>query len=138
MHKRKSSEPEREIRGVIAQWPDIEEFTPGGCGIKGHGIEIAIDMSRLVERIHLAPRTPGWFSSAVEAVTRRFGYGFPIERNWIVGRIAHETEALERSRLAGLSPTLVPNEEREALLVRYASALLTLDECDEFLAGVAR
>jgi hypothetical protein len=59
-------------------------------------------------------------------------------RNWIVGRIAHETEALERSRLAGLSPTLVPNEEREALLFRYASALLTLDEYDEFLTGMAR
>ena len=59
------------------------------------------------------------------------------QRAWIAGRVAHETEALERTRSAGLSPSLVPNEERDALLTRYANALLALDEYDEFLAGMA-
>lgn len=58
-------------------------------------------------------------------------------RAWIAARIAHETEALETMRSARLSPSLVPNEEREALLARYASALLALDEYDEAIAGLA-
>ena len=58
-------------------------------------------------------------------------------RIWIAERIAHETEALQRIRSAGYSSTLVANDEREALLARYASALLTLDEYDEFVKDSA-
>jgi len=80
MHKRKSYEHEKEIRGVISIFPDL---TPdGGWDVNAEtiesGIEIEVDLERLIERIYVAPNAPAWFAELVRAVVSRYGCEFEV------------------------------------------------------------
>lgn len=79
VHKRKSFEHEREVRGLIAKWPlDRENSLDFSKETIQHGIEIKIDIETLIEKIYVAPNAPSWFTELVDNVIKRYGYKFEI------------------------------------------------------------
>lgn len=81
-HKRKSFEHEREVRAVIHKWPanGKSPSTPEEEPI-GHGIEVRVDLDRLIEKIHISPTAPGWFSDLVANVVKQYGYKFEVTQS---------------------------------------------------------
>lgn len=78
VHKRKSFEYEKEIRGLVSKWPyegGILDFTKDTID---HGLQIKVDIETLIERIHVAPNAPRWFKSLVDNAARKYGYNFEI------------------------------------------------------------
>jgi hypothetical protein len=82
LHKRQSFEHEREIRAIVNKWPP----PPAQVGGKPDhtletmksGIDIKVDIERLIEKVYIAPGSPDWFADLVKAVTQRYGYQFPV------------------------------------------------------------
>jgi hypothetical protein len=71
VHKRKSFEHERELRGLILKWPTgsgkkyfEEETIMGGTPIK-------VDLEELIEKIYIAPNAPLWFANFVKTVVKK-------------------------------------------------------------------
>ncbi|QRR35658.1 hypothetical protein JNX00_07295 [Hydrogenophaga sp. YM1] len=78
VHKRKSFEHEREVRAVISKWPTGEtgfDFTQETIE---HGINLRVDLERLIDNIYVAPSAPNWLSGLVTAVVQRYGYSFSV------------------------------------------------------------
>lgn len=68
---------------------------------------------------------PPWESYMSEAVSvGKF-------REWLLGQLEIETEALRRMISARLEPRGVTNQEREERIIRLQNTLYTLDEFDE-------
>jgi hypothetical protein len=61
-YKRKSFEHEREYRLMITQTSD-NNLEPLG------GVYVRVDLTSLIERIYIAPNSPGWFSELVKSIT---------------------------------------------------------------------
>jgi len=78
VHKRKSFEHEREVRGVISKWPTGEGGIDFSQETIGHGLHIKVDIETLIERIYIAPSAPGWFADLVKAAITRYGYDFEV------------------------------------------------------------
>ncbi len=78
VHKRKSFEHERELRGVLTRWPtssnslDFEKETIQG------GVPIKVDIEELIERIYVAPNSPKWFADLVKTAVKRYGYDIEV------------------------------------------------------------
>ena len=71
VHKRQSFDFEHEVRGVIQRIPtrgDEIDFTQE----PPMGLNVAIDLGRLVEAIHISPTAPSWFADLVASVVRRY------------------------------------------------------------------
>lgn len=81
VHKRKSFEHEREIRGLVSKWPISGESLDFTEETIDHGLQIKVDIETLIERIHVAPTAPGWFTSLVDNATKRYGYNFEITQS---------------------------------------------------------
>lgn len=78
VHKRKSSEHEREVRALVIKWPTGDKGFDFTQETIADGLKIKIDIERLVERIYVAPSAPNWFAELVSAVVQRYGYGFEV------------------------------------------------------------
>ena len=81
--KRKSFEHERELRAVIYRSPE-----PGADGLMHtdsesiqHGVNISIDLEKLVENVFVAPNTPNWIVDLLRSVIEQYGKSFKIERS---------------------------------------------------------
>ncbi|CAM1345512.1 hypothetical protein [Tenacibaculum amylolyticum] len=78
VHKRKSFQHERELRGLIMKWPtgsekvNFEEETIIG------GIPIKVDLEELIEKIYVAPNAPSWFAKLVKTAVKRYGYDIEV------------------------------------------------------------
>ncbi|MBP6301949.1 MAG: hypothetical protein KBB37_06680 [Bacteroidia bacterium] len=78
VHKRKSFEHERELRGVLMKWPkstngiDFQEETIAG------GVPIKVDIEELIEKIYVAPNAPRWFVDLVKTAIKRYGYNIEV------------------------------------------------------------
>lgn len=74
LYKRRSFEYERELRAVMTQFPgDGEGLNLDAESPAGHAL--GVDLSVLVEAVHVAPGQPSWFRAAVQQVVERFGSG---------------------------------------------------------------
>jgi hypothetical protein len=78
VHKRKSFEHEREVRGVVTKWPTIETGFDFAQETIFHGLKLRVDLECLIENIYIAPSAPDWFSGLVSAVVQRYGYSFSV------------------------------------------------------------
>jgi len=74
VHKRKSFAHEQEVRALVSRWGGID-FSQDTIE---HGIQIRVDIDKLVERIFVAPSTPTWFADLVTAVITRYGHKFEV------------------------------------------------------------
>lgn len=79
IHKRKSYEHEREIRILIYRFKnkDIlenedENKHPSPWGTLGDYINV--DVNKVMETVHVAPKSPDWFRDLVSDVLREYGY----------------------------------------------------------------
>lgn len=79
VHKRKSFEHEHEVRALVWKPPTVAEDQIGHFQdtIAG-GVEVRVDVTRLVERIYVAPSAPEWFPSLVSNVAKRYGFAFEV------------------------------------------------------------
>jgi hypothetical protein len=76
--KRLSFEHERELRAVVRDYyfqGDPRSAFPEG------GDYIPVQLSRLVETIHLSPDAPAWFVDVVQSAVKRYGFDFPVHRS---------------------------------------------------------
>jgi len=86
VHKRKSFEHEKEIRGLVSKWPTVGKTLDFEKEIIEHGLQIKVDIETLIERIHVAPNAPQWFASLVESAMKNYGYNFEILQSQLNNR----------------------------------------------------
>jgi hypothetical protein len=78
VHKRKSFEHEREVRALVINFPIGEGGLDFALEPISQGLQIKVDLERLVERIYVAPSAPDWFADLVRALIHRYGYKFEV------------------------------------------------------------
>jgi hypothetical protein len=76
--KRKSFEHEREIRALITKWPSGTNGIDFSQETITNGLNVKVDLDRLVERIYVAPSAPTWFADLVKAAIQKYGYNFEV------------------------------------------------------------
>jgi len=47
----------------------------------GHGVEIEVDLRKLIEKIYIAPSAPNWLADLVRAVVKKYGFEFEVEHS---------------------------------------------------------
>lgn len=81
VHKRKSFEHEKEIRGVIIKWPKLVDgalnLAQSPDGINA-GIPIKVDIETLVQKIYVSPNAPSWLAGLVSGAVIKYGYHFEV------------------------------------------------------------
>ncbi|MCH7688461.1 MAG: hypothetical protein IH899_17560 [Planctomycetes bacterium] len=50
-------------------------------GFDENGIEVAVDLSRLIENVHVAPSLPSWIKSLVNGVLDRYGLAVRVHQS---------------------------------------------------------
>lgn len=73
LHKRESFSHEREVRLIMMTGPQPHPEPPV--------IPVAVDLSKLVHDVFVAPNAPQWIGDVVEKVTARYGYGFTVRQS---------------------------------------------------------
>jgi len=81
MHKRKSYEHEREVRALIMKWPITGDTMDFSKETVADGLRVTVNMEVLVERIYVAPYSPGWFEELVKSVVAKYSYDFEIKHS---------------------------------------------------------
>lgn len=87
IYKRESFEFEREVRAVLQYIPtssDQEEVDFRSASPPGHNIAVQLD--RLIEAIHVSPVAPGWFADLVRSVCYRFELDKPVSQSSLAGQ----------------------------------------------------
>jgi len=77
-HKRKSFEHEREVRALVVKAPVGENMLDFGRETMIDGLQIKVDVEKLIEKIYIAPSSPGWFADVVRSLIRKYGYQFEV------------------------------------------------------------
>lgn len=77
MHKRKSFEYEKEVRVfkmIITDPSNMKGNHKEGFYVEGQplGVNIGIDLNKLIEKIYINPKAPDWFSNLVKEVTIKY------------------------------------------------------------------
>jgi hypothetical protein len=81
LHKRKSFEHEKEVRGLVTKVPISEKEIDYKKETITNGLRIRVNMETLVERIYVAPNCPEWFEQVVRSVVSKYGYKFEIKHS---------------------------------------------------------
>lgn len=92
LHKRTSFKHEQELRAITHPRIDLTDSKLQGFGIqkfiddwKNHKVElgknIPVNLSRLIERIYIAPGAQPWFKDLVRSVAEKYGNEKPIEHS---------------------------------------------------------
>lgn len=77
IHKRKSFEYENELRAIVVEYPS--ELKPEFFDqINKRGINVEVNLDILIEKIYIAPTSPGWFRELVKSITIKYGIDKPI------------------------------------------------------------
>lgn len=77
-HKRKSFEHEREVRAVVQELPVFADEN-GRMRVdrervsEEQGKTVPVDLGRLIERVYIAPTSPGWIAELVDRTAKRYG-----------------------------------------------------------------
>ena len=96
--KRRSFQHERELRAVVRRMGDTDHAyfnSDGSPATKEnwhytefvnkypdrHGLNIAVDVSKLVHAIYISPTSPVWFANLVHTMTEKLGYSFEITQS---------------------------------------------------------
>jgi hypothetical protein len=81
MHKRKSFEHEREVRAVVQEYPINESIFSVDLQNPNLGLQINIDLSKLVKYVHVSPTAPEWFEDLVRETSNQFGFSFEVRKS---------------------------------------------------------
>jgi hypothetical protein len=83
LHKRKSFEHEREVRAIVTKVPISEQGIDFNVETMHAGLDVPVDLIRLVEKIYVARRAPTWFADLVGKVIMKYGYDFEVAHSRI-------------------------------------------------------
>jgi len=72
MHKRKSFEHERELRAIIVRLATKDGQLDLTTNVFDEGIYVNVNLDTLIERLHVSPTAPIWFSDLVRSVARKY------------------------------------------------------------------
>lgn len=78
VHKRKSFEHERELRGLIMKWPISSDSLNFDEDTIDRGLPVKVDIEELIEKIYVAPNAPSWFTTLVNTAVKRYGYDIEV------------------------------------------------------------
>jgi hypothetical protein len=81
VHKRRSFEHEREVRGVIQELPTNDNKVQIGEENPHWGVSIGVDLHLLIETIYVAPTSPPWYFELVQEMTRKYSVARPVVRS---------------------------------------------------------
>lgn len=70
-HKRKSFEHEKEVRAVAIDGSLCNENGKFSVDV-GYGINIDIDVNKLIEKIYVDPTAPDWFYEVVQKIVKKY------------------------------------------------------------------
>lgn len=70
LHKRLSFAYENELRGIMM------ENVPNGPGIN-----VSVDLNKLIEAVYVSPVSAPWFEQLVNDVIQRYGYQWPVRKS---------------------------------------------------------
>lgn len=89
VNKRKSFEHEREVRALLARWPNSLANSGGNdfsTDTIGDGISIPVELNLLIESIYVSPEAPIWFADLVRAVIRQYEMQFEVVQSDLLKR----------------------------------------------------
>jgi hypothetical protein len=86
LYKDRIYEHEREIRAMVKR-PPRELSILSVCRDHPSGIDIDVDLNRLIKRIYLAPGAGGWFRAVVEELLEKYGLGLKEVKNSIADEV---------------------------------------------------
>jgi len=78
--KRESYAHEKEVRLIAMtglQGP-VDADGNGSLVPEGPVVPVEVDLEAMIKEVRVAPDAPNWIHAAVEDVTRRYGFGFPV------------------------------------------------------------
>jgi hypothetical protein len=81
LHKRSSFEHEHELRAIIRPIFPGTASPLTGATPSVDGLIVNIDLRLLIQNIYVAPTSPGWFTSLVERIARKYGVDAPIKQS---------------------------------------------------------
>jgi hypothetical protein len=81
VHKRKSFEHEKEVRGLVIKMPSNEKGIDFTKETIADGLRIKVNMETMIERIYIAPACPGWYEELVKSVVSKYGCAFEIRHS---------------------------------------------------------
>src|SRR5258708_4109608 len=73
MHKRLSFAHERELRAIFWESDGRPDAQPYKAQIEPSGLAMEVDLSALIERVHISPAAASWFANVVDAMTAKCG-----------------------------------------------------------------
>src|SRR5690606_30707697 len=76
LHKRKSFEYEQEIRAIISN--SLNSIHNGNAKEFENGVNIIVDIGKLVENIYLNPTMPQWIYNLIEGILAKYGLNIPL------------------------------------------------------------
>ncbi|MBI5697325.1 MAG: hypothetical protein HZC29_02260 [Thaumarchaeota archaeon] len=79
VHKRMSYEHEHELRAVTEIYPDKWNENPLTFEKNPNGINIKVDLDKLIGQIYVSPRAPDWFKELVKSISDKYALNKPIE-----------------------------------------------------------
>lgn len=87
LHKRKSFEHEREVRAIYNEFlvePGNDQKEPTlnlNEDVLGHGINVSVDLKKLIHGVVVSPDSPEWLFKLVQATVKRFGFSFDVSQS---------------------------------------------------------
>lgn len=85
-YKDRIYEHEHEIRAMVKR-PPRELSILSICRDHPSGIDIDVNLDRLIKRIYLAPGAGGWFREVVEELLEKYGFGHKEVKNSIADEV---------------------------------------------------
>jgi len=73
LYKRKSFEHEQEVRAIICNYHGIPSETD-----RPAGLNVEVDLAKLIAAIHVSPTAPAWFAGLVESVVATYRCNVPV------------------------------------------------------------
>jgi hypothetical protein len=85
LHKRIAFAHEKEVRAIV--WVNKQNSADPDARVAAGGVQVAVDLAGLVQRVVVNPAAPAWYHDLVDRVIRRYGLEVPVMHS----RLADQT-----------------------------------------------
>ena len=85
LHKRKSFEHEHEVRAVIQRARDPTMPDRASPFARIGGIQAAVELDTLIERIYVSPTAPEWYFELIKGITSRYQIASTVHQSSLSG-----------------------------------------------------
>lgn len=82
VYKRLSFQHEREVRAIVSDVTRRHGTVAIGAGLDRAnppaGVAVVVDLAQFVEQVRVSPEAPSWFAVAIQSLTSKYGFNFPV------------------------------------------------------------